>query len=58
MRRVFNGDQKCLDLSSDASKTSDHPLLPQTMLNFEQKCVEMSPYLGTASLEGVGRMDG
>lgn len=31
---------------------------PQTMLNFEQKCVEMSPFLGTTSLGGVERMDG
>ena len=38
--------------------SSDHPLPPQTMLNFEQKCVKMSPFLSATSLGGVERMDG
>ena len=51
---IYSGGQKCWDLSSDITKTSDPSSPTPNKVEFCAKWVEMSVFLGTTSLGGVG----
>ena len=51
---VYNGGQKCWDLSSDITKTSDPSPPTPNKVEFGAKWVRMSAFLATTLLGGVG----
>ena len=50
----YNGGQKCWDLSSDITKTSDPSPPTPNKVEFGAKWVRMSAFLATTLLGGVG----
>ena len=50
----FNGGQKCWDLSSDITKSSDPSAPTPNKVEFGAKWVRMSAFLATTLLGGVG----
>ena len=50
----YNGGQKCWDVSSDITKTSDSSPPTPNKVEFGAKWVRMSAFLATTLLGGVG----
>ena len=55
---IFNGGQKCWDLSSDITKTSDPSPPTPNKVEFGAKWVKLSAFLATTLLGEVGGDDG
>ena len=51
---IYNGGQKCWDLSNDITKTSDPSPPTPNKVEFGAKWVRMSAFLATRLLGGVG----